>query len=119
MPHFDTFWHDFERFMILRSVTGTTVEQLTSPVATTVHYDIASWLADACPSEIDKYRLPAVVKAEFRLSSAHAKELTQAVEVWGLSNAGLGMLLRRVSFNALERDIVLHSDQRQAETAQA
>ncbi|MCC6706874.1 MAG: cobalamin-dependent protein [Gammaproteobacteria bacterium] len=119
MPHFDTFWHDFERFMILRSVTGTTVEQLTSPVATTVHYDIASWLADACPSEIDKYRLPAVVKAEFRLSPAHAKELTQAVEVWGLSNAGLGMLLRRVSFNALERDIVLHSDQRQAETAQA
>ena len=54
--------------------------------------------------------MPEVVEAEFRLSTAHAKELKQAVEVWGLSNSGLGMLLRRVSFNALERDIVLHTE---------
>ncbi len=110
VPHFEDFWRDFERFIVLRSVTGTTVEQLTRPVAINVRYDIARWLSDGCPAETGEYRLPEVVEAEFRLSTAHAKELKQAVEVWGLSNSGLGMLLRRVSFNALERDIVLHTD---------
>lgn len=110
MPHFDEFWRDFARFIVMRSVTGTTIEQLTRPVTVSVRYDIAAWLAAGCPADTVAYRLPSTVQAEFHLSGANAKELTQAVEVWGLSNAGLGMLLRRVSFNALERDIVLHAD---------
>ncbi|MBI2800512.1 MAG: cobalamin B12-binding domain-containing protein [Gammaproteobacteria bacterium] len=109
VPDFEEFWSDFGRFIVMRSVTGMTAEQLTRPVATSVRYDIASWLGDGCPAETGKYRLPINVEAEFRLSDAHAKELKQAVAVWGLSNSGLGMLLRRVSFNALERDIVLHT----------
>lgn len=107
LDDFEEFWNDFARFITLRSVTGTSIEQLTRPVSASVRYDIARWLSDGCPAETAAYRLAAPVDAEFRLSEPNARELCQAIDVWGLSNAGLGMLLRRVSFNALERDIEL------------
>jgi hypothetical protein len=117
IAQFEEFWDDFARFITLRSVTGTSVEQLIRPVSATVRYDIASWLADGCPVDTAPHRLPFPVDAEFRLGAPQAKELRQAIDVWGLSNAGLGMLLRRVSFDALERDIELRVEQTAAPAA--
>jgi len=108
IPGFDRFWKDFGKFLLLRFATGSTLAHLTSTISATMSYDIGRWIEDGCAADVRPYRLAQPLPAEFRLSNEHSREITQAVDVWGLSHTGAGMLLRRVSFSTLERDIVLH-----------
>lgn len=105
IPDFEAFWRDLTEYQRLGYASGTTISELTSPASTVLQYDMPQWVADGFPAQVENYRLPAPAHAEFRLSSAHAKELEQAVNVWGLSQKGATMLIKRIKSDSLARDL--------------
>jgi hypothetical protein len=97
VAHFDEFWNDFHKFVLLQHAHGQTTDQILSSAKANFRYDIRNWLSDGAPSDPSAYRLPEITEFEFRLGDEGARELRAALQVWGEELKGLTKMVTRIN----------------------
>jgi radical SAM superfamily enzyme YgiQ (UPF0313 family) len=96
IPDFDQFWSDFHRFVECQHAHGETVQEILSPVETTLTYAIDRWIEDGMPVDVSRYRLPEPGNFIFRLEEEAHHGLSSALKTWGADIRGLTKMMKRI-----------------------
>lgn len=93
---FDEFWEDFHTLIRLQHASGITPERLLSPGRATLRYDFSAWIAEGCPQDFLRFRLPEPCEYEFHLSEEGTTQLKANLDVWGTGVKGLSKMVTRI-----------------------
>ncbi len=104
MAGFDELWSDLHTYVYSRHAASTDIQELTRPVEADLGYDIAGWLSEGAPVEVEPWRFSNRRPFIFKLSDDGAREMEAALSLWSPKAIGLSKLITRIRYTAQVRE---------------
>ena len=95
-PEFDRFWEDLCCFVEAKHASGSSMDEILTPVSLQLQYDIPQWVADGHPNSLAPYKLETPQNFLFKLSETGSRELKKAMDTFSVDLLGLAKVVRNV-----------------------
>jgi radical SAM superfamily enzyme YgiQ (UPF0313 family) len=102
-PEFDQFWEDLYCYVDAKHASGSSVDEILTPVSLQLQYDIPQWMADGHPNSLAPYKLETPQNFLFKLSETGSRELKKAMDTFAVDLLGLAKVVRNVKVSCQVR----------------